>query len=692
MSQFRRRASTLVPAVVATVAIASCVLLSACLGSGDDASDEPNAGEFRTLALLAGPAERGGAGNRDGLGSLVRLSFPAGLALAGDGSLWLSQRDGKIKRISSNGEVRTVHDLQTQPPRTAANGQLVTYTDSGAVAAGPAGEVYMAVSQVSFPAAPAPGETVAASDARWAVLRVMGDGRADVFALPSAEGVGQQATALAVNGRGELFIADTFSCTIWRADGKGDAVLVHSNAPHGDGMPCVGFDSLTHGITRLTFDPQDRLVYSSSRGELRRLETDGSVSLIGAGARGGFDCGALAYAPNGNLIVTDGSSQVYLASPDQDASAWVGKAFERGWFDGSAEDARFGKTCGVAVNAAGDVFVADQEGHTVRRISRTGVVSTLAGLALQEGLRDGQGEQARFGSFVSLSASRDGAIWVADASNYVLRRVDRAGRVTTALGNHAAGLFKATDGPLSRATLGFPTAVAEAADGTLWIADGSSVRRLGTDGILNTHSAYPGGFPLALAPDSAGNLLVLSGDQGFPLEDGASVVSYFGLSRYASQGPLDAAPLVLETRLPAELAQQVMGRLPAGMCLARSGELYFSLGHAVMRRGSDGAVTVHAGAAAIAGSSDGPAADARFDQPAGLACGEDGSIFVADPGNHTVRRIDAQRIVSTVLGRPGQQGNGLGSAPGMLDTPRSLALVAGGLVVNSGLGLVIARY
>ena len=83
---------------------------------------------------------------------------------------------------------------------------------------------------------------------------------------------------------------------------------------------------------------------------------------------------------------------------------------------------------------------------------------------------------------------------------------------------------------------------------------------------------------------------------------------------------------------------------------------------------------------------------ARFNFPAGLACDATGGIYVADYENHTVRYIDAQRQVRTVLGTPGRAAHRTDTLPGELHSPRSLVLVPGGLVVATGLGLVRAGF
>ena len=107
------------------------------------------------------------------------------------------------------------------------------------------------------------------------------------------------------------------------------------------------------------------------------------------------------------------------------------------------------------------------------------------------------------------------------------------------------------------------------------------------------------------------------------------------------------------------------------------GSLAFTRGHAVWRRTADGRANPLAGSPAESGTADGPAADARFDRPLGLACDEAGGIYVADYWNHTVRYIDARRSVRTVLGTAGQRGHAVGTLPGLLDNPSSLVLVPG---------------
>jgi sugar lactone lactonase YvrE len=100
----------------------------------------------------------------------------------------------------------------------------------------------------------------------------------------------------------------------------------------------------------------------------------------------------------------------------------------------------------------------------------------------------------------------------------------------------------------------------------------------------------------------------------------------------------------------------------------------------------EGALTVLAGAPGKAGSNDGAALRARFNSPRGLVAGRDGSVFVADAGNHTIRRIDADGNVSTIAGQPGKRATvDGGRAAARLDSPDSIAIdSAGVLYVTNG--------
>jgi DNA-binding beta-propeller fold protein YncE len=91
--------------------------------------------------------------------------------------------------------------------------------------------------------------------------------------------------------------------------------------------------------------------------------------------------------------------------------------------DGNGADARFCNPQGLAVDTAGNVFVADTGNHTVRKISPTGEVTTLAGHAGSSGSADGKAKDARFNSPSGVAVDRAGNIFVADNNNHAIRKV-----------------------------------------------------------------------------------------------------------------------------------------------------------------------------------------------------------------------------------------------------------------------------
>ncbi len=136
--------------------------------------------------------------------------------------------------------------------------------------------------------------------------------------------------------------------------------------------------------------------------------------------------------------------------------------FTSGCFAGSADGtgsaARFNLPQSVAVDSAGNVDVADTSNYTIRRITSGGVVTTLAGLANNSGSADGTGSAARFANPDGVAVDGAGNVYVADSSNYTLRKITFDGVVTTLAGS--VGGIGSADGTGNLAQFGFPYGVA----------------------------------------------------------------------------------------------------------------------------------------------------------------------------------------------------------------------------------------
>jgi sugar lactone lactonase YvrE len=175
--------------------------------------------------------------------------------------------------------------------------------------------------------------------------------------------------------------------------------------------------------------------------------------------------------------------------------------------DGEAHRARFADPFGVAVAADGTIFVADGIGsHRVRALSPDGSVTTLAGG--ERGFHDGLGADARFDTPSGIAISVDGTIYVADTGNNAIRRITRDGMVTTLAGDAVAGF---QDGPAREARFNGPVGVAVSASGRVFVADtyNDRIRVIEPDGRVATLAEQVSfDSPCGVAVDAAGNVYV----------------------------------------------------------------------------------------------------------------------------------------------------------------------------------------
>lgn len=198
---------------------------------------------------------------------------------------------------------------------------------------------------------------------------------------------------------------------------------------------------------------------------------------------------------------------------------FAGKLGESGTADGVATAARFTYAYGVAVDAAGNVYTSDRATHTIRKIATDGVVTTIAGLADAEGSADGTGSAARFSFPTGLAVDAAGNVFVADFGNHLLRKITPAGIVTT-----VRGILGQPGGPRTGPKLFSPSAVVVDAAGNFYIANtgdqtivmyppsGSGVVLAGLPGVRGsadgTDSIARFNGPSDLKLDGAGNLFI----------------------------------------------------------------------------------------------------------------------------------------------------------------------------------------
>ena len=452
------------------------------------------------------------------------------------------------------------------------------------------------------------------------------------------------------------------------------------------------------------------------------------------------------------LVLTGWALDARVYSPSYLVSNYAGYPGQ-GTTDGAGlAQAQFAYPQGVAVDAVGNRYLADTANNTVRRITPSGVVTTLAGKAGTADFRNGRAGEAWFNRPAGIAVSADGTIiYVADTGNHLLRRITTAsGEVVTVVG--AAQLAGGAEGDETTARLNAPTGLALATDGTLYVADTGNhrIRKIvfgsgsavtvttlagnstpPADSVNGTGTAAKFNQPVALAINSAqtelyvaevashvvrritlstSSVITLAGLEGlagstggtgtsarfnkpsglafnpegtelFVADQGShllrkiviaggtvSTVAGTNLTEGSASG---AALITARFRQPSGLAYDAVA---GGVVVADTANSQLRLYDPVAAT-----VTTLAGAPESKNSTDGSAATARFNTPAAVALHTDGTLYVADRGNHVIRRITAGGVVSTVAGAAGAAGTVDGAAgTARFNQPSALALNAAG--------------
>ena len=454
----------------------------------------------------------------------------------------------------------------------------------------------------------------------------------------------------------------------------------------------------------LSFDPAGNLYVADFYNyAIRKIAPDGTVTTLagcvgepgvsdGTGNSARFDrpVGVAADAA-GNVYVADsGNHVIRKVTPEGVVTTLAGRAGEQGDADGAARAARFRSPCGVAVDGAGNVYVADTGNHTLRKIAASGTVMTLAGKTELKGgvplggYADGKGAAARFRSPRGMAVDGAGNVYVADTENAVLRKVAADGTATTLAGR--AGSSGSANGVGRAAQFSSPQSVAMDAAGNLFVADAGNqvIRKVTPAGAVSTLTNSAARFfsPRGVAVDRSGYVAVSDNDAQTVSKiapSGTVTILAGSASRHGYADGADAA---------------VRFCRPTGIAVDRQKNVFVTdnFTHVIRKVTPDGVVTTLAGRAWSSGGDDGKGGKARFNWPAGSVADRAGNVYVADAGNHTIRKIAPDGTVTTLAGSAGNSGSADGAgSKARFTSPSGVALDSAGNVIVADCGNHLVR-
>lgn len=398
-------------------------------------------------------------------------------------------------------------------------------------------------------------------------------------------------------------------------------------------------------------------VYVNDQGGIRKVTPDGAVTTL-AGIDS-YGATSIAVDKAGNLYWTDSAGNVVRkTTPAGTTSILAGAAGVGGTADGAGGAARFQGPAGIAIDDAGNVYVADRDNHTVRKITAAGAVTTLAGTAGVAGNADGTGAGASFRYPSAIAVDKDGNVYVGSDGNTdpsyisgVVRKITPNGVVSTLAGN-VANTIGSVDGIGAAAGFSRISALAVDSQGNVYSTEGSShgLRKITPAGAVTTFAGSVSGFgskdgngqeaqfmyPAGLAIDSSGNIYMAdTGTTSIRKITPAGVVTTLaGVARNIdlADGSGSAAGLAD----PGKIA--VDGR----------GNIYFADSYTIRKATPAGVVTTLAGNPLGGGSADGTGTSASFSYISGIAADAAGNVYVSEV--MTIRKISPEGVVTTLAG------------------------------------------
>ncbi|MFT5724010.1 MAG: sugar lactone lactonase YvrE [Bacteroidia bacterium] len=391
---------------------------------------------------------------------------------------------------------------------------------------------------------------------------------------------------------------------------------------------------------------------------IRKITSSGVVTTFaGKGNQGSVDgTGTSASFAYPFSLSTDASGNIYIGESykirkisSSGVVTTLAGSSSSGFVDGTGASAQFNGIYGLTVDNSGNIYAADKYNHCIRKVTPAGVVTTLAGSG-SSGYSDGTGTTARFNNPHGITVDGSGNVYVSDQGNARIRKISSTGVVTTVAGN---GSFSVSNGTGSAATFYYPAGMEMDASGNVYIASsaGNIIRKMTSSGVVTSIAGrqYQTGYvegsgtnakfnnPNDVCLDAAGNVYVADRENKVVRKINTSnVVSTFAGFK---TGLVNGAASSAQFSYPYDVVQDA------------SGNIYVSdmNNHVIRKITPAGVVSTFAGSG-TGGFSDGTGTAARFNQPRGIGVDSYGNVYVADYTNHKIRKITPSGVVTTFAG------------------------------------------
>jgi cysteine-rich repeat protein len=651
-----------------------------------DGCDECKTVKWMPTTLIGGKADATSLG----------LANPYGVAVDHDGNTYIADSDNNvIRRIDVSGFTTTIAGTGT--PGWTGDGGVATSAELNGprgVAVDGLGDVYVADTQ---------NQVIRLIDPNGIITTVAGNGTltfaGDVGPATSASLA--QPSGVAVDGLGNLYIADATNNRVRRVDTRGVITTVAGDGNccfSGDNIPATSADLR---VANIALDGLGQIYIADGAYRVRKVDLAGVITTVAGDGTpctvspcgdGGAATSAQLSLPYG--VMPDGLGNLYIAAsanarirrvdPAGNITTVAGTSIGFSGDGDLATNAQFSFPAGMSFDGAGNLYIADKGNGRIRRVDTRGYISTFAGAGGVGATGDGGSATSVVWYADALAADPAGNLYVSDpGAHCTIRRIDTRGVITTVAGTGSCG-YGGDRGPATSALLR-PAAVAVAL-GNIYVDDygNNRIRRVDPAGVITTVAGTGiGGFSgdggpatnaqisnaTGVAADELGNLYIADYSNGrIRFVDTAGYISTI-----AGGGPSLAEGILATSALVDTVNVAVQGLF----------QVYISdfYHHRVRRVDTTGDILTVAGTGTPGFNGDDQAAtDAQLYGPSAVAFDAHGGYFIADKGNHRVRRVDSAGAITTFAGKgtQGFSGDGAAAVDAQLDLPVSLGTDAVG--------------